>query len=199
MSFNPFKRKARAEEPKPDQTGEHEEPAMSTTTNPSTNTSPAATPAAKAEPEAAAPKQGAEAQAATAAASTPAVPATPAPATVQQLRQAFGDDPFVFQAIDKGWTMEQAAIERAKALSAENDRLKAGAARIGDAGKAGTDPVGTAPRTEAPGGGSGAGEEHPYLQEVKRVAAADKVPTYEAINRVNKARPDLRMAYTGRR
>lgn len=118
---------------------------------------------------------------------TESKPGAPVAASFAELKAAFGGDPaFVVEAQDKGWTMMQALTERTKRLEAENGKLRQGKDRLGNAGDAGADAVGT--DKQAAGGGD-------YMAEVKRVMAQDKCSKGEAIRKVNKARPDLRKAY----
>ena len=140
-------------------------------------------------------------------------------ATAGELKAAFGADPaFALECAEQELSMTQAWKLRAERTEKALAESRASARRVGSAGASGHPGVTHAGGREAaeivgPGAASGGGgggraerrvasslpfeigEEHPYMQEVRRVQAVDGVGYGEAVNRVNKNRPDLAEAY----
>ena len=133
-----------------------------------------------------------------------------AAATHEQLGAAFPDNPaFCMDCLKNKRSMEQAWKAKAEAEAKAAAEARATITRLGSAGAGGHG--GVAPAVGAMPGGAGgvipaggaaatgvvkAGES-PYDQEVARVQAADNCSYGEAINKVNKSRPDLRKSYVG--
>lgn len=144
-------------------------------------------------------------------------PAGEPAATAAQLEAAFPDDPkFCLAQIKAGASMADAWKARAEAVQAELAKSKASARRLGAAGQGGhagvtgsTPGQGAAVASAAAAAGGGTpfgavtpsplpfatGDGHPYMNEVRRVQAADGCSYAEAVNKVNKSRPDLQAAY----
>jgi predicted component of type VI protein secretion system len=163
---------------------------MADTSKAGSNSTGPATPTATA-PTTPTPTPTAEPVVAAQPAQATAAPASPTPpaASFAELNAEFGDDPaFVCECQKEGRSMADAHKAYGRKMKAECEGLR----KLGTAGSGGAQPVNTGGR---PAGAAPGGDANDYEAEIRRVAAADKLSIPAATGKVNKERPDLRIAY----